>query len=158
MVVMQVFLHLFLVLGKCNRVTTRVRLIFGVFFTLGLLHSHHSLSSFSLSSGLGILSGYTLGFLFGLKFDKPHVAALAAFLCLGLWRRALYYFQRASNDITSVTFLSLSIMSPKGLVLMTCSPWWPPWRISQRRRCSCPLRRGWAWYLLHVLSVKSFTS
>ena len=88
MVVMQVFLHLFLVLGKCNRVTTRVLLIFAVLLTLGLFHSQPSLSSFSsFFSGLGILSGYTLGFLFGLKFDtQTKVAILAAFLCLGLWR------------------------------------------------------------------------
>ena len=90
MVVMQVSLHLFLVLGKCNRVTTRVLLIFAVLLTLGLFHSQPSLSSFSFSSGLGTLSGYTLGFLFGLKFatggPKGAIAPLAAFLCLGLWR------------------------------------------------------------------------
>ena len=80
------YLHIYLVLGKCNRVTTRVLLVFAVLFTLGLFHSQPSLSSFSLFSGLGILSGYTLGFLFGLKFDTQgaKVAILAAFLCLGL--------------------------------------------------------------------------
>ena len=86
MVVMQVCLHLYFVLFKCNRVTTRVPLIFAVFSAIGLFFSLPSLSSFSLSSGLGILSGYTLGFLFGLKFDLEGVAvaSLAGFLCLGL--------------------------------------------------------------------------
>ena len=45
---MQVLLHVFFVLGKCNRVTTRATLIFAAFFTLGLFHSQTSLSHPSL--------------------------------------------------------------------------------------------------------------
>ena len=132
MVVMQVCLHLYFVLFKCNRVTTRVPLIFAVFSAIGLFFSHPSLSSFSLSSGLGILSGYTLGFLFGLKMSAEGigVASLAAFLCLGLWR---------PDDF------SLLVNCVKVLALTTCSPWWPPWRTSPRRKCSCPSRIRWAW-------------
>ena len=86
MVVMQVCLHLYFVLFKCNRVTTRVPLISAVFLAIGLFFCQPSLSAVSLSSGMGIISGYTLGFLFDLKFDTEGVAvaSLAGFLCLGL--------------------------------------------------------------------------
>ena len=86
MVVMQLCLHLYFVLFKCNRVTTRVSLISAVFLAIGLFFCQPSLSAVSLSSGMGIISGYTLGFLFGLKFDLEGVAvaSLAGFLCLGL--------------------------------------------------------------------------
>ena len=45
---MQVLLHVFFFLGRCNRVTTRATLIFAAFFTLGLFHSQTSLSHPSL--------------------------------------------------------------------------------------------------------------
>ena len=114
MVVMQVFLHLFLVLGKCNRVTTRVLLIFAVLLTLGLFHSQPSLSSFSFSPGLGTLSGYTLGFLFGLKFategPKGAIAPLAA--AEKLENSSLYadYDSRlSSRDFSNAGFRFLKI-------------------------------------------------
>ena len=80
----QVTSHIYLVLFKCNRVTSRFWLGTAALFAIGL--TFESMFGFvSLSSGLGILSGLSFGFLCGLTWTEQDYlgAGLAIFLCLG---------------------------------------------------------------------------